>query len=517
MAGVSCREGDREFLRCIDPRTGQAVAEVDCTPISEVTAAVQAAREAQVLWADQGLKRRKWAVADLHQSFLAHAQEIADLLAEECGRPAGEAWTAEVVANHALFGWWLDNIDDLLTATPLALSPLDYPKKRGQVRRVPVGVVGLITPWNLPVAIPLRCIIPSVLAGNAVVFKPSEHSPRTGALIARLCDQHLPSGVVRLVQGGGAQGAALVDASPDMIVFTGSVRTGKAIAQKAAESLMPVALELGGKDAALVLPDADLDRTAAGLVWGAFAFGGQNCAAVERVYVHEEQHDALVEKLVERTRALRALDDVGPLITPAQLAIVQAQVADAVAAGATIAIGGQAEGPGYFHQPTVLTDVVESMGVAREETFGPVLPVLRYTDVDAAIERINDSPYGLTTSVWTRDLDLAEAMAPQFECGVVTINNHSFTGAVPDAAWGGPKDTGHGVTNSRYMLYELTRPRTVLVDAMTQPREMWWFPYNAALVDVASGLVELSRKGGARLQGIRTAIGGLLNRWKDPR
>ncbi len=503
-----------EVIRCIDPRSGAETVTLPCTPIDQLPAIVSRARVAGRAWAALPLPERRAALGRLRAAFLGRAGDVVQLLAEECGRPAGEAWTSEVAANNGLFGWWIDNIDDLLCPDRLSLSPQEYPKKRGLVRLEPLGVIGLIMPWNFPVALPLRSMVPALLAGNAIVLKPSEHSPRLGALLGELCAATLPADLVQIVQGGAPQGAALIDAGIDRIIFTGSVRTGRKVGQMAAERLIPASLELGGKDAALVLPDADPDRVAAGVAWAAFGFAGQNCAAIERCYVHASIYPAVLEKLVARAKALRPLVDLGPLVTEAQLQIVRQHLEDAVAKGARVECGGQAPGPGWFHQATVLSQVTEDMTLMQEETFGPLLPVLPYTDLDAVIDRVNGTDYGLTTSIWTRDLAAAEAMAGRFECGVVTINNHAFTGALPAASWGGVKNTGHGVTNSRFALYEMVRPRTVVTDAMGGDREMWWYPYNDALVDAASGLVELSRAGGSKLQGVRTALSGLLNRWK---
>ena len=259
----------------------------------------------------QGLKRRKWAIQDLHESFLASADDFAALLAEECGRPAGEAWTSEIVANHHLFKYWLGHIDDLLTAFPIGLSPIDYPGKRGRVVMEPKGVIGLITPWNLPVAIPLRAMIPALLSGNSIVLKPSEHTPRIGALLGQLCDRHLPPGVVQIIQGGGAQGAATVDAKLDQIFFTGSVRTGRQVAASAATRIKG-RTRCGGKDAALVMEDAEIERAAAGITWAAFGFDGQNCV-VERCYVHESIFPAF--RTIHRSdKGPAALIDLGPLM-----------------------------------------------------------------------------------------------------------------------------------------------------------------------------------------------------------
>lgn len=507
--------GGGQRIDCVDPRTAQVVAGVDCTPLDAVPAMVARARAAARQWQDLGLKRRKWAVSDLHQAFLAAGPELVALLEEELGRPRGESWTSEVVADNDLFGWWLKRIDDLLTATPVDLDPLSYPGKRGRVQLDPVGVVGLVTPWNLPVALPLRALVPALLAGNAVVWKPSEHSPRSAARVHRLIQQVLPPDLVQLVQGGAAQGAAVVAADVDAVFFTGSVPTGRRVAAACAERFVPCSLELGGKDAAVVLADAELDRTVEGVVWAAFGLSGQNCAAVERCYVDAAIYPDFVERVVARTRKLRPLRDVGPLITEAQLAVVRNHVADAVGRGATVRCGGGAPGPGWYQEPTVLTDVDPQARVLTEETFGPVLPIAPFQRVEDALALADATPYALTTSFWTRDLELGETLASSVRSGVVTVNNHAFTGAVPSAAWGGPGATGGGCTNSRFALYHMVRPRTVLVDGLRQPHEMWWYPYNDALEQVASGLVELTRKGGARLPGARAALTGFLARWKD--
>ena len=501
-------------IPAIDPRTGETTDQFPVTAVGDVAAAAQSVRRVQAEWFDHTLERRKDAVHALHQGFLSQAETIADALAKDCGRPSGEAWTAEIVANHELFGWWLKNIDDLLTATPVDLNPINYPGKTGRVRLDPKGVIALITPWNLPVAIPLRAIIPAVLAGNGVLWKPSEHTPRVSAVLQALFDRCLPQGLVHMITGAGEQGAAVVAAGVDTVFFTGSVVTGRKVQVQAAEQGISCALELGGKDAAVVMADANLDRAAHGITWAAFGFAGQNCAAVERCYVHSSVFDDFVARVKANTERLREGIDVGPLVTEHQLETVKRHVADAVGKGATVVAGGTASGIGFYHSPTVLTDVSDDAIVMREETFGPVLPISRFDDAEDLSALVNGTDFGLTTSIWTQDTDLGEALAEQFDCGVVTINNHSFSGALASAAWGGTKDTGHGVTNSRFALYEMTRPRTIIVDRSKQ-REMWWYPYNEALGQVTQGLVELSRSGGNRLAALGQVVAGLMRRWKE--
>lgn len=505
---------DTALIPCIDPRTGEVVDQIPTTALAEIPDMASEAEEARKRWFDQSLTARKHAVERLHQGFLSSAEAIAEALALECGRPAGEAWTSEIVANHELFEWWLNNIDDLLMATPIDLNPINYPGKRGQIRLYPKGVIGLITPWNLPVAIPLRTIIPAVLSGNGVLWKPSEHTIGTSRLLASLFDQFLEPGLVQCVIGAGDHGARIVESGVDAVFFTGSVRTGRAVAAAAAAADIDSALELGGKDAAVVLADADLDRAARGVVWGAFAFAGQNCASIERCYVDSDVFDSFLERVIEQTAALKPGMDVGPLVTEQQLNIVTRHVAEAIAAGARAEIGGARGERGFYYAPTVLTSVPADAAVLTEETFGPVLPIVPFDSLEDLPDLVNGTRFGLTTSVWTSDTEFGQAIAENFDCGVITINNHSFTGALAGAAWGGTKDTGNGVTNSRFALYEMTRPRTVLVDRSKQP-EMWWFPYNSALLQVTRGLVELSRSGGNRLPALFMTLKGLLRRWKE--
>jgi acyl-CoA reductase-like NAD-dependent aldehyde dehydrogenase len=460
------------------------------------------------------LEDRKRGVRRLADTLLAAAQELADVLISEIGKPAGEAWTSELVTAQELFAYWLDAIDDELLPIPVDLNPLNYSGKTVEVRLEPVGVVGMIMPWNYPVHLPLRTIVPALLAGNAVVWKPSERATRTGLLLGRIFASSLPDNLVITVHGGPAQGRAVVEGGVDRVVFVGSVETGRAVAMACAERLVPVSLELGSKDPAIVLHDADLERAARGVVWGAFHNAGQDCASVERVYVDRRIHDAFVARVVALTRELRQGTDVGPLIDGGALAKVDAQVREAVAAGAVAVVGGAPTGEGFHYAPTVLTGVTDDLRVMREETFGPVLPIAAFDTEDEAVARANATPYGLSASVWSRDARRAEALVLRVDCGVAFVNNCCFTGPLGGAAWTGRKASGGGVTGSRFGLESLVRPRTVCVDRSRGKREMWWYPYGDALVTLSRGLLELTRGGGARLAGARLAVSGLLNRWK---
>ncbi|WP_437639940.1 aldehyde dehydrogenase family protein [Sorangium sp. So ce854] len=481
------------------PAGGEPLDGVAQTAPGAVGEIVARARAAQRAWAEVPIAERAQRIAKVKRRLLSRAEEIAALLHRECGKPIEEAALAEVLPNADLIDYWTVSIEELLDESPVDLDPIAYPGKAGRIRREPRGVVALITPWNYPVAIPLRTIVPALLAGNAVVFKPSEVTPRSGALVASLFDGLLPDGVLAVAQGGGDVGAALIDAGVDLVVFTGSVATGKKIAVACAERLVPTSLELGGKDSAIVLGDCDLERAARGVVWGAFTNAGQNCASIERVYVEQAIADRFIERVVALTRQLRAGVDVGAMTTAQQAEIVRRQLAAAVADGAELLAGGAPEPGALAFPPTVLKVEREDTPLLREETFGPVLPVLVVKDAEEAIARTNASRFALTTSLWTRGYERAHALARRLRSGVVTINNHGFTGALPGAPWTGTGDSGSGITSSPHALAELTRPRFYLEDRSRAKGELWWYPYTPTLRTIAFAMARV--RGGAGWSG----------------
>jgi acyl-CoA reductase-like NAD-dependent aldehyde dehydrogenase len=476
----------------ISPRDGKVAAQVPAVDAAGARVAVARARAAQPQWAALPVAARAQAIRGVHKRFLAAAERIVTTLCEETGKPEGEGWTAELVANSDLFRYWAAHAAAFLRPEKISISPINYPGKKAFIEKVPRGVVGVVSPWNYPVAIPLRTIVPALVAGNAVVFKPSSQTPRLGQLFAEIFTAELPAGVFEVVIGRGAVGTAMIEAGVDFLQFTGSVPIGRRIAVECAKRFIPHALELGGKDPALVLADCDLERTAHGVVWGAFTNCGQNCASIERVYVEEAIAEAFTAKVKALTAALVRGRDYGPLTTAEQRSTVAAQVEAARRAGARVETGGAPEpGDGFWYPPTVLTGIRDDMELWTEETFGPLLPIRVVKDAEEAVRLANDNKYGLTASVWTRDLVRGRAIARQLNAGVVTVNNHSFTGALPNAPWGGVKETGYGVTNSHHALAEMVRPRLVLVDK-SKAREMWWFPYNDALLQAARALKDMA-------------------------
>jgi acyl-CoA reductase-like NAD-dependent aldehyde dehydrogenase len=480
---------------------------IEETPKDQVAQLVAKAREAQREWAAAPLEERVKHVRRMRDRALDRAEKLAKLIHDEVGKPEEEALLAEVLATADVVDYWSESIEEHLEPMEVELDKLTFPGKSGVIHREPRGVLGVIMPWNFPLALPLRTLVPALLAGNAVVFKPSEASPRVGRAIGELFEG-LPEGVLTVIQGGRDVGAALCEADVDMVVFTGSVRAGRQVAHACAERLIPCALELGGKDAAIVLADCDLERAAQGVAWGALSNAGQNCAAIERVYVEAPIAEKFIARLSEIVKGLRFGVDVGPLTTKAQLATVVSHVDGAKAAGAKVLCGGETkDGQGYL--PTVVRVDSDDMELMREETFGPVVPVRVVADVEEAIALANASKYGLTASIWTKKASRGEELAHRLRAGVVTVNNHSFTGAIPAAPWSGHGETGYGITNSVLALEGMTRPRFVLVDKSSAKRELWWYPYTPALRVIALAMAAL-RSGTTSIVGKIAALFRLL-------
>lgn len=486
------------------PLDGSPLPLIERTEPASIAKRVERARDAQRKWADVPVRDRVSAIAGVKSRILERAEEIAELVRRECGKPLEEAALAEVLPNADLVDYWTLSIEELLDGTTVELDALAYPGKIGRIHKDPRGVVALITPWNYPVAIPLRTLIPALLAGNAVVFKPSEITPRSGALVASLFEGLLPDGVLQIVQGGADVGASLVQAEVDLVVFTGSVATGRRIAVACAERLVPCSLELGGKDAAIVLKDCNLERTARGLVWGAFTNAGQNCASIERVYVEESIAGPLADRIVALTKELKPGVDTAVLTTERQAGVVRRHLDLAMSAGAELLAGGPPEAGSLAFPPTVLRLATEDTPLMREETFGPILPIFVVKSEEEAVSRANDSRFGLTTSLWTKRINHAHELARRLRAGVVTINNHGFTAALPAAPWTGYGDSGHGVTNSPHALAELTRARFVLEDRSSAKAELWWYPYTPALRTVAFEMAKA--RGGAGFFGRIAAL-----------
>jgi succinate-semialdehyde dehydrogenase/glutarate-semialdehyde dehydrogenase len=487
-------EGRGGTRPAVSPATGAAFASVSLLDAGQAAEAVAAARAAFPAWSALSFRERARLLLALRAAVVAQADDIAALVALEQGKPPAEAQMVEVFPVLESLKHLALHAEEVLGEETVPPEVLLLAHKDSRLVYVPYGVVLNITPWNYPFSISLTGVATALAAGNTVVLKPAPATTLIGLRVGELCRQAgFPPGVVNVVATEDGVAASLVeDPRVGKILFTGSVATGKKIMAAAARNLTPVVLELGGKDAAIVCRDADLDRAAQGVVWGAFLNSGQTCASVERVYVERPVAEEFVRRVVEETRRLRQGDasraemDVGPMTLERQRDIVEEHVADAVQRGARVLTGGaRPAGPGWFYPPTVLTGVDHTMRIMREETFGPVMPIMEVDSVDEAIALANESDYGLTASGWTRDAELARRLQRELVAGVVTINDCVYSYGEPTAPWGGVKHSGIGRTHGLVGLKEMVHVKYVSRDTGSRPA-LWWFPYDRELVGIAS-------------------------------
>jgi succinate-semialdehyde dehydrogenase/glutarate-semialdehyde dehydrogenase len=496
QAGASEARAEASHAREVvsyDPATGEEIGRVPLGSEQDVARAVERARAAQKGWGALGFRERAGVVMRARALVLEELEEIAALVSRESGKPAAEAVAMEIVPTLDLMQFFARRTARLLRPEKIDIGLYRFLGRSSFIEYRPLGVVAVISPWNFPWAIPLGEVVMALMAGNSVVLKPSELTPLVGLKIGDVFARAgLPAGVLEVVTGDGSTGQCVVEAAVDKIMFTGSVATGRRVAEAAARKLIPVVLELGGKDPMLVFEDADLSAASSAAVWGAFANSGQACASVERCYVQESIAEEFTARVVEKVKALRQAvgseegTDLGAMSSERQLRTVEEHVSDAVSRGARLLTGGsRARGlpeGGAFHEPTVLTQVDHSMTVMREETFGPVLPLMTFRDESEALALANDSRFGLTASVWTRDLRRGRRVASRVEAGTVMVNEVLYTHGIAQTPWGGVKQSGLGRTHGRLGLLELVAPHHVHVNRLTLFQDVWWFNYtpNAA-------------------------------------
>jgi acyl-CoA reductase-like NAD-dependent aldehyde dehydrogenase/choline dehydrogenase-like flavoprotein len=471
-----------------NPATGEVVASVPELGADQVAAAVARAREAQPAWERMGFEGRGEVLTAARRWMGANSQRVVETIMSETGKSWDDAEFAELTYGTNALAFWAAKAPEYLADEEVETANPFVRGRRLVVRYAPVGVVGVIGPWNYPLTNSFGDCIPALAAGDAVVMKPSEVTPLTSLVMAEmLAESGLPDGVFQVVTGRGETGAALID-EVDFVHFTGSVETGKKVMARAAQTLTPVGLELGGKDPMIVLADADLERAANAAVAYGMGNSGQTCISVERVYVEEPVHDEFLALLTERVGALRqgppagpGSVDLGAITFPHQLDVISTHVADAVEKGARVMTGGgSADGPGRFYEPTVLADVDHSMLCMRDETFGPTLPVMRVRDADEAVRLANDGPYGLAASVWTRDVARGELIARRVEAGACCVNDAQLNYAALELPMGGWKSSGLGSRHGADGIRKYTKRQAILVTpAHAPPRELHYFPFSA--------------------------------------
>jgi succinate-semialdehyde dehydrogenase/glutarate-semialdehyde dehydrogenase len=481
----------QDELRVLNPATLEVVGSVRTTDPATLPELVAASRLAGDRFAEVPLAERRALLVRVAGLVLERADEIADVVVAETGKPRVEAFTTELFPALDALVWLARHAPKLLAPERLRYPQLHLLHKRARLEYEPLGVVAVIAPWNFPFAIPLTQTAYAVAAGNAVILKPSELTPLCGALVERLfADAGAPGGLVRVAQGDGMVGDALVRTDGiAKVLFTGSAEVGRVVAAAAGERLVPVTLELGGKDPMIVLDDADLARAVDGALWASFLNCGQVCSGVERIYVQGALDEPFLEELTRRAGELRLGEDIGPLISEEQRDRVAGLVDDALSLGARAHSGAVApERTGWFYEPTVLSDVSPDARIEHEETFGPVVTVGRVQSDDDAVRAANGGVYGLGASVWTRDAGRARRIAQRLRAGSVWHNDHAYSYAAAQASWGGRGESGFGRTHSKHGLYELTAVKFSDRDSGRVPAP-WWFPYDERTTDAFRGVL----------------------------
>ncbi|HEX6279595.1 MAG TPA: aldehyde dehydrogenase family protein [Pyrinomonadaceae bacterium] len=531
MSAVLKPERDNELIST-NPANGEEVGRVTIATAEEVREAVERSRTVFHKWKTSSFRERKALVMRAREVILGDIDGIARLISAESGKPFSEAISMEIAPVLDLMQWVARGAEKMLRRRRVGIGLYSLLGRSSKVIYKPFGVVGIIPAWNYPFSIPLGEAAMAVMAGNSVVIKPSELTPLVGEKIGEIFEKAgAPEGLVQIVHGAGETGAALVDAAPDKIMFTGSVATGKKIAKAAAENLTSTVLELGGKDPMIVFADANLELAAGAAVWGAFCNAGQSCSSVERLYVQESVAEELTRLIVEKTKQLqqgpgdREDVSIGPMSSERQLKIVEEHVQAFRAAGAKIETGGRradtpvrmsvastrmgadssgasmdatgfAGGTGdadknvrvpLFYPPTVITGATNDMRPMREETFGPTLPIATFKTEEEAIRLANDSEFGLTASVWTKDYSKGRRVAEQIEAGSVCINEVLYTHGIGQTPWGGFKNSGRGRTHGLEGLMELVLPQHIHTNRIAILPDAWWMPYTPTAVEAFRG------------------------------
>ena len=507
-------------LESFNPATGELIGSVETAEPDEVAATVAAVARVQPFWGELTLADRGRYLERTAEILAGDLEEVARLLTAEQGKPITESHTMEVVPTIDALRWIAAEGPQILAEQQVKMGGGLFFGKKAKLAFEPLGVVAVIAPWNYPWSIPFGEIAIALMAGNGVVLKPSELTPLLGERIRVAFEKAgVPEGLVSVVQGDGEVGRAVVESDVAKVFFTGSVATGYSVGAACAARMKGAVLELGGKDPAIVCADADLDNAIDGIAWGGFANAGQTCSGIERIYVVADVAERFLAGLGAAAERLAVGDpqswdtEIGPMVSPEQAAIVTGLVDDAIAAGAERVCGGPVEvagSPGSHIAPTVLTGVTHEMRIMREEIFGPVLPVVVVEDEEEALRLANDSDFGLGASIWTRDRANGERMARRVRSGMVWINDHAYTHAAVQCAWGGIKDSGLGRTHSSFGFYECAEVKTVTWNP-ARSRDFWWHPYDETLggaVRASAGL--LYGGAGPKVKVLRDGGGSLL-------
>jgi succinate-semialdehyde dehydrogenase/glutarate-semialdehyde dehydrogenase len=493
---------DREKTRCFNPANGELIGEVPLNTIKELHNAVAQAREAQKIWAEIPAKERAKRILKIRRHIVDQADEIAEIISRDNGKTRVDAILTEVVTTAMATSYYCKKAPVFLKDKIVPPGNILFFFKWSRIVRIPYGVVGIISPWNYPFAIPYSEIIMALLAGNAVIFKAASETQLVGLKLKECIEAAgLPEGLFAYINmPGSVAGDAFLESGIDKLFFTGSTTIGKYLMKKASETLTPISLELGGNDPMIVCEDADLERAAMGAVWAGLQNCGQSCGGVERIYVHKNVYDRFLPLLKQGVESLAVGEDVnfdtdiGPMTTARQVKTVEAHVKDALAKGAVIyaRADGTSNQKGLFHPCMVLTNVNHDMITMKEETFGPLLAVMKVESIEEAIELANDSNLGLTGSVWSRSYRRAQQIARRIQCGAIAINDHLMTHGLAETPWGGFKESSIGRTHGEIGFEEMTQPQVIVRDIMPFARkQFWWHPHSHTIYNSLRGVIYL--------------------------
>jgi len=524
MSAVLSFPTKQDEIISYNPATGEEFGRVANVSAGEVREAVEKSRRAFELWKETSFKERAKFVMRAREIILNELDEIARLISDESGKPVAESLSMEIAPVLDLMQYFAKNAAKILKPEKVNIGLYATLGRTSKIIYKPLGTVGIIPAWNYPFSIPLGETVMALMAGNAVIVKPSELTPFIGLKIGEIFEKAgLPENVLQILSGDGRTGAALIDAGIEKIMFTGSVATGKKIAESAAKHLTSVVLELGGKDPMIVFADANLELAAQGAIWGAFCNSGQSCSSVERLYVEESVAEEFTKLIVEKTKRLKQdsgdkeTTDVAAMSSERQIAIVEDHVADFRREGAKILTGGRRNESfkGAFYEPTVISNATNKMRGMREETFGPTLPIGIFQTEQEAIDLANDSDFGLTASVWTKDLTKGKRVAEKILAGTVCVNEVLYTHGIGQTPWGGFKQSGYGRTHGNSGLMELVAPQHIHVNRVLLTPNAWWLPYSPLAVETFRGFARYFASG-SLLQTIKLAP-QLIKRIKELR
>ncbi len=480
----------------LNPATLELVGRVSLASTRDCQSAIQAAKEAFPGWKTLPVSAKQKIFRNAKKILLQKGKEAARLITVEKGSPYPESYSSEIFAGLGALDYYARKLKSLLRPHPVKHTVSLFFNKKSSFRFEPLGPTLIVCPWNFPFIIAIYDVLSALSAGNTVILRPSSSTPFTGLMVGEIfAEAGLPPGVLNIINCKIPQAEEMIS-HPDVqtVMFTGSVSTGKRIMELASRNLTNLSLELGGKDPMVVCTDADIERAARGAVWAGFMNCGQSCGSIERVYVAKEIADEFTQRVVELTQKINVGNPVdpgvemGPMVTLSQLKTVKDHIQDARDKGAEILFGGKNKTnlPGYFINPTVLSGVNHTMKIMTEETFGPTLPIMTFSDPEEAIFLANDSSLGLTASVWTRSKKMAAWMAERIETGSITVNDHMFSFIEPAAIWGGIKQTGMGRSHGPFGLQELVNIKFVSFDFLNRKKQLWWFPYDSGLMSLLS-------------------------------